>query len=292
MPYTMNPHLPKLRMRTVLRVRQGWSIRQAARYVGVQPSTVLRWMRRAPTDGRRVIPTQSSRPRAHPRQLRPLIVDAIVRTRRAHGRCAEVVHAELAQQSIVVSLSSVKRTLARRGLLQCRSPWQRWHAPEPRPRAEKPGNLVEMDTIHIGPTGPCRLYVYTLLDVCSRWAYAQVARRITTHQSLRFVHAAQRVAPFRFRVVQTDHGTEFATTFTERLGVRGVGHRHARVRQPNDNGHLERFNRTLKEEGLRNVPANARRYRQAIAAYLPYYNGERLHLGLQLHTPLQVLRSY
>lgn len=279
-------------MHTVLRVRRGWSLRQAARYIGVQPSTVLRWVRRAPTDGRLVIPTRSARPRAHPHAIPPLVVDAIVRHRIARRRCAEVIHAELGNAGVRVSLSTVKRILQRRGLLRARSPWQRYHAPEPRPMAETPGNLVEMDTIHVGPTGPGRLYVYTLLDVHSRWAFAQVARRITTHGSLRFAQAAQRAAPFRLRVVQTDHGSEFATTFTERLRVQGVRHRHSRVRQPNDNAHLERFNRTLQDECLCRVPVTPGKYRRAIAAYLPYYNGERLHLGLKLQTPLQVLRSY
>lgn len=279
-------------MRTVLLVRHGWSLRQAARYVGVQPSTVLRWVRRAPTDGRMAIPTRSARPRTHPHAVAPAIVDAIVRHRLARRRCAEVIHAELGHAGVRVSLSTVKRVLKRRGLLRTRSPWQRYHAPQPRPVAEKPGNLVEMDTIHVGPTDPGRLYVYTLLDVHSRWAYAQVARRINTHRSLRFAQAAQRAAPFRFRVVQTDHGSEFATTFTERLSVRGVRHRHSRVRHANDNGHLERFNRTLQEECLNHVPATPGRYHRAIAAYLPYYNGERLHLGLHLKSPIQVLRSY
>jgi len=33
-------------------------------------------------------------------------------------------------------------------------------------------------------------------------------------------------------------------------------------------------------------------YQKAIKEYLPYYNGQRLHLGINLQTPLQMVPSY
>jgi len=191
-----------------------------------------------------------------------------------------------------VSLSSVKRTLDRRQLTKKRSPWQRWHQTTPRPTAQQPGDLVQIDTIHIVPRQGQRFYVYTLLDVCSRWAFTKAVPRINTHQSLRFVREAQARAPFSFQMLQSDHGSEFSAWFTEHTQVRGLKHRHSRVRKPNDNGHLERFNRTVQDECLRRSRQDVRSYQQALKQYLPYYNGERLHLGLNLKTPLQVMPSY
>lgn len=288
MPYTTNPHLPKLRMQAVLLVRRGWTIRQTARYYGVQPSTVMRWVSRAPRDGRETIPTKSSRPHHHPRSLSRSVIDEIRTKRLAHHRCAEVVHQELKNDGVVVSLSSVKRTLHREGLLRRRSPWKRLHRSLERPEAVKPGDLVELDTIHVLPRGGQRFYVYTLIDVFSRWAYAKIVPRINTHQSLRFLREAQGRAPFTFSMLQSDHGSEFSTSFSDRAHV---FHRHSRVRQPNDNGHLERFNRTLQEECL-TVEPTIIAYRRALRSYLPYYNTDRLHIGLNLKTPLQVLPSY
>ena len=289
MPYTTNPHLPKLRMQAVLLVRRGWSIRQTARHFGVQPSTVMRWLRRAPRDGRETIPTKTSRPHHHPRSLSRSVIDEIRTKRLAHHRCAEVIRQELKNDGVVVSLSSVKRTLRREGLLRRRSPWKRLHRSLERPEAVKPGDLVELDTIHIVSRGGERFYVYTLIDVVSRWAYAKTVPRINTHQSLRFLREAQGRAPFTFSTLQSDNGSEFSTTFSERSSL---VHRHSRVRQPNDNGHLERFNRTVQEECLNHVPATLLHYRRALTKYLPYYNTDRLHLGLNLKTPLQVLPSY
>lgn len=289
MAYTTNPHLPKVRMKAVLLVRRGWSIRQAARYVGVHPSTVMRWMRRAPQDGRLVIPTVSSRPRCHPAALSREMIEMIRIKRLAHHRCAEVIHQKLFNDGLRVSLSSVKRTLQREGLLHSRSPWKRWHPPVPRPLPEKPGDLVQLDTIHVQPRSEPRFYIYTLIDVMSRWAYAKVTRRANCHQSLRFLREARSRAPFAFQTLQSDHGSEFSVSFGDHSTL---VHRHSRVRQPNDNGHLERFNRTLREECFAALYPSPQTYQRALRDYLPYYNTERLHLGLNLKTPSRVLRRY
>jgi putative transposase len=148
---------------------------------------------------------------------------------------------------------------------------------------------VQADTVHLVPREGQRFYVYTILDVYSRWAWAQVVSRITTHASLRFLTLARSQAPFGFSALQTDHGSEFSTCFTERVGV---AHRHSRIRRPNDNGHLELFNRTIQNECFGQVSITLAAYRRALPDYLDYYNTQRPHLGLNLKTPLEVMRRY
>lgn len=234
--------------------------------------------------------TLSARPHRHPRALSPETVRTIVEYRLRYRRCAEVLHHLLTRDGVEASLSSVKRTLSRNGFGRS-SPWKKWHQYPPRPIPENPGALVEIDTVWDGvPQG--RLYVYTLLDVCSRWAYAWPCQAINTHRSLRFVERARQAAPFEFKTVQSDHGSEFSKWFTKRMGERGLAHRHSRVRQPNDNAHLERFNRTLQDECLRHLSRSLVAWQKGIPEYLRYYNQERPHLGLNLQAPLQVLPSY
>lgn len=79
-----------------------------------------------------------------------------------------MVHQELLNQGIKVSLNSVRRTIDRAGLMKKRSPWKRYHAPVERPEALKPGDLVQVDTIHRMIDKKKRLYVFVLLDVYSR----------------------------------------------------------------------------------------------------------------------------
>src|SRR5215212_5898093 len=133
MPYTSNEKLPKLRMQAVTFVRKGWTTRQVALHLGYNQSTIVRWVAKAPADGRMNIPTESSRPKSHPKVLDKATVQAIIDARLVHNRCAEVVHADLKEQGIQVSLSSVKRTLARHELLKKKSKWARIRESLPRP---------------------------------------------------------------------------------------------------------------------------------------------------------------
>lgn len=288
MPYTIHPNIPQVRMDAVKLVRKGWSMRRVARHLGYNVSSICRWVKRAPDDARRIIPTLSSRPHSCPHALPPSIVDLILELRLKTGRCSDVIHYELTQMGISVSLSSVKRVLKRAGLLEEKSKWKKYRRNEPRPPVEHPGDLVELDTIHIVPfIGTRRFYIYTLLDVCTRWAFARVSQRITAGRSVSFLHRAAEQAPFSFSMIQSDNGPEFSSWFTTHAGIH---HRHSRVRQPNDNAHLERFNRTIQEECLYYLKQEPRVYQAAIQRYLPYYNEERPHLGLDFLTPSQVLQ--
>ncbi len=297
-PYTKNPYLPRLRARAVRLVRQGdWSMRRVARYIGVQASTISRWMKRSTSMELRAIDTHSSRPRGHPRTLDQKIVQRIIELRTQRKRCADVIHAQLLRENIKVSISSIYRTLKRNSLIPEKSKWKKYHLSGVRPLPEKPGLLVETDSIHI-PLLPLekkkRIYIFTLIDVFSRWAYAKASVRLTAHLLLEFVREAQRKVSFRFECVQSDHGPEFTSHFTIFVQADGIRHRHSRVRKPNDNAHIERFNRTIQEEMRTEIlryKTNIPLLNQKIVEYLIYYNTERLHMGINYQTPDEVLRS-
>ena len=150
---------------------------------------------------------------------------------------------------------------------------------------------MQIDTVHRGRNEATKIYIYTLVDVFSRWAHALPVLGIDTHRSLSFVREAQKRASFHFTMLQSDNGPEFSKWFTERAEERGYAHRHSRVRTPTDNGHLERFNRTIQEECLDRLPKKLAVYKEDIPEYLHFYNSERPHLALNLKTPLEMMRS-
>ena len=290
MPYIQNPHMPRVRMQAVRLVQQGWSKRKAARYLGVNHSSVIRWCKKAERlpSNIHTIPTIISRPHSHPNALNLDIVNRIVSIRNDRGRCAEIIHKTMLEEEYSVSLSSVKRTLDRHGLTNKRSPWKKYHPPSERPKALNTGDLVEIDTVHsFIYTSRVKFFVYTLIDVYSRWAWADVVMRINTHASIAFVRMAQRNASFQFKNMQSDHGSEFSTHFTQNVGV---SHRHIHVRSPNENGHLERFNRTIQEECFSGVPRNPDAWKKVLPEYLQYYNHERMHMGIDFKRPIELTK--
>jgi transposase InsO family protein len=291
MPYTTNPHMPKVRRDAVNLVKyRGWSMRRAALRYGVEPSTISRWCKLPLATGWYELPTRSSRPKTSPCALKKEIVAAIIAKRVGRRRCGQHIYHELRREGVSVSLPSVQRTLDRLGLLKKRSPWKRPHDATIRPEVTRSGSLLQADTVHVMAPDGARLYVYTLIDLHSRWAYAEVVERISANRSVGFMRRAQRKAAFHFEMIQTDHGSEFSTWFTHAVWSMGMKHRHSRVRQSNDNAHIERFNRTLQEECLDRTTHTISAFKKALVEYLPYYNTERLHMGLNYMTPLEVLR--
>jgi transposase InsO family protein len=135
-----------------------------------------------------------------------------------------------------------------------------------------------------------KLYLYTLIDLYSRWAYAEATESISAAKSFRFVERALATAPFKFEMIQTDNGGEFQKMFRFRIYKLGLKHRYSRVRQSNDQAHIERFNRTIQEECLDRTTTTIYHFRKALKTFLPYYNSERTHMGISYQTPLEVLR--
>jgi transposase InsO family protein len=291
MSYVTSPYAAKARFEAVKLVLKGeLKAAHVARMYGVQRSTISKWVKRFPQLGSIRVPqfisTQSSAPKNHPNQLKPEVVQRIINLRLKYKRCAQVIHAYLIKEGISVSLSSVKRTLKRQGLTR-RKKQARYYVPLPRPTIEMPGSLVQLDTIHFVKTDHSRFYIYALIDTYTRLAYAEYHPKLSQQLSFEVIKNAQKSFGFKFQMVQTDNGPEFKDWFLIELTRSKIALRHSRVRKPNDNAHIERFNRTIQEECFGNALPNEETIQKQIKKYLVYYNKKRLHLSLNLQTPTQ-----
>jgi transposase InsO family protein len=255
--------------------------------VGVHRATVGKWLLRVPTDHRLPYGTQSARPHHHPNEVPRATVNRVVELRSELGRCAPVLHAHLIQEGYKVSQRSVGRILKREKLVRKKKQATLYKSVYKRPVATSPGALVQMDTIHIQKGDGSRFYIYTLIDLYSRLAYAEYHPQLRQKISFKVIAQAQSYFGFSFSMLQTDHGPEFSQGLTFLLSRRQIKLRHSRIRTPNDNAHIERFNRTIQEECFGNVMPNEKTIEQDLRRYIKYYNYARLHLGLNLLTPGQ-----
>ncbi len=300
MAYSNNPLLPKARRFAVnLVLREGLSVSVAARRSGIHRSTLYRWIQKTKTlelHWHAYIPTLSSRPHHHPKQLSEAIVARIVALWHQFKRCAGYIHALLRGEGIAISLASVGRILAKAELSRS------WYQPKgkvprrriPRPKVEKPGDLVEVDTIHFNEKwgkSKKKHYLYTLIDLKTRWTFAMASEVINPRVSAWFVLEAQKQFPHRFKVIQTDNGQEFGNEFETKLQAEKIQQRRIRLGKKNDNAHIERFNRTVQDECLGRWPEHDET-QEKITKYLDFYNTNRLHSGLQYQTPYSVLQRF
>jgi transposase InsO family protein len=320
MAYSNNPNLPKARATAMqLLVQEKLPMQVVANKCGVHRSTIYRWKRtwnklnenvQLTNDNRPTrtagtqfriaalkwrIPTRSSRPLTSPKAITKNIVELVLSLRRMLKRCAEVVWYHLIHDNgVSISLSSVRRILKRHYEINGRKKRVRPDNPR-RPHVTKPGELIETDTIHyICPNTKRRLYVYTVIDVFSRMAYAEVHPRILPGLAANVVLHARMELGFEFTMVQADNGPEFSRYFEQVLRGQDMPVRHTRLGRPNDNAHIERFNRTIQEECLGNTIyySTPRTHIQGkLDNFLHYYNYKRVHLSLQYKVPADMLQS-
>ncbi len=291
------------------------SIAQVARRFGKNRSTIYRWMNKwkmqqnvlLENPGRPSrafgkvfrwqsvkwnIPTLSSAPKTHPNALNADIVSTILRIRRYRYECAEIVHYRLAKEGINVSLSSIKRVIKRNELWRKKRKY-RWNEKRPLPTA--PGELIQTDTVHyVNPLDHSKMYIYTVIDLYTRMAYAKIFPNLSEKGAAETIFEAQEFMNFPFKMVQSDNGAEFQNHFQGRLNSKGIKTRHSRVRHPNDDAHIERFNRTLRKEciGQYNPNKDINFIDHKLNRFIRYYNYDRIHLGIGLKTPYEVLQRY
>ena len=241
------------------------------------------------------IPSLSAAPK-NPHTLSEDLVQLVLDIRRQLKRCAEVVWYHINRVLCIrISLSSVRRILERYGKIKKpRYHRNRRYKGIPRPRVLVPGDLVEIDTIHLfNPVNKQKRYIYTVIDLYTRMAYARVYKELRPTNSLNTILEAERYFGFKFKTVQSDNGLEFAKYFSDRLEKRGIQIRHTRLGRPNDNAHIERFNRTIQEECTGNYyleSESLKKMDDKILSYIDFYNYHRIHLSISYRTPAEMLQ--
>ncbi len=104
--------------------------------------------------------------------------------------------------------------------------------------------------------------------------------------------ARERFADARPRII-SDNGPQFiARDFKEFIRITGMTHVRTSPYYPQSNGKLERWHGSLKQECIRpTCPADVEEARRRIAAFVDYYNHERLHSALGYLTPADKLNG-
>ncbi len=326
MAYSINPNLPKARAIGLrLLIIEQLPLSVVANRCGVHRSTIWRWKRKWNELNKHVqfdnpnrpsrdyspsnhlvrctwrIPTLSSRPRTSPRAVSEAIVQRVLNLRRTLKRCAEVIWHYLTQigdeyGKLAISLSSVRRILKRAHCFDgARKKRVRPDNPH-RPQVTRPGELVQIDTIHhIDPHSGKRLYYYTVIDLYTRMTHVTMSTKLRQGLAVQAILAAQQALGFTFSMIQSDNGPEFSRYFENQLHKHNIQTRHSRLHRPNDNAHIERFNRTIQHEHIgyywrRSVPL--RLQQETLTNYLDYYNTKRVHLGIQMRVPCEMLQRF
>lgn len=304
------PLTPRGRRILCDRIASGRPVSHAAREMGVSRQTASKWWRRFLVEGDAGLEDRSSRPYRSPRRT-PVEIELAILTIRASRKWGP---ARIGMH-LSVPPATVWRVLCRYS--RNRLAWIDRPTGVTVRRYEKtyPGELVHVDVKKLGkipPGGGSRflghegtrnnwvtrqwdgtrqrgrlghIYVHAAVDDYTRLAYVEVLDDEKGVTAAGFITRA--IAWFsRLGItisrVMTDNGPSYkARIFTDTVTTHGAIHHKNQPYQPQINGKVERFNRTLADEW-----AYTRLYRseherhQALDDWITHYNHHRNHTAI------------
>jgi putative transposase len=158
---------------------------------------------------------------------------------------------------------------------------------------QKPGDLVQIDTLDIRPLPWIMLKQFTARDVISKWDVIEARSNATATSAREFIDTLQKRMPFPVKAVQVDGGSEFYADFERTCEKRGIRLFVLPPKSPKLNGSVERANRTHTEEfyEINECSWLIPKLNDQLRQWEHVYNCIRPHQTLQYKTPLQFLKD-
>ena len=168
-----------------------------------------------------------------------------------------------------------------------RSKWKKNQKRGHTPKASKPQEVIQMDTVDFGD-----VYAFTGVDIFSREVDVLLAPALTASFGYSFLKQAMKRRFHGFaETIQTDGGHEFKAEFKAHVLEYTNRHRVAHPYRKNEQSYIESFNRSLRKECLgwsnykqREIPTLTKEVEQ----YLLYYHEKRPHISLGMRPPNKV----
>ncbi|MHB8644366.1 MAG: integrase core domain-containing protein [Thermomicrobiales bacterium] len=312
------PHAHRLSKRAKQRLKwldyhKTHSVAQTCRHFDIPRSTLHRWEKRCDPRDLSTLEDRSSRPHTvRQRTWGTREVEAVLAVRTQYPRWGKAKLAGcplgcmLARQGILLARSMIDRILRylrqRRLLVEPRPARVTARTRHARPHAQrkakgvtipkdKPGDLVEIDTMRLYPVPGVIRYHFSAIDVVSRFGVIGVRGVATAGTAKEFLAEVRARSPFAIKAIQIDGGSEFMAAFEQECADQGIPLWVLPPHSPKLNGQVERMNRTCREEwwegyaGETDLPS----MQEAGRAGEAVYNAIRPHQALGMRTPVEFL---
>ena len=286
----------------------GGNVSRTARHFGYSRPTIYHWLARFDRLRLETLEDRSSAPR---RRRRPTWtigeLGAVRELRERYPRWGKAkLRILLRREGLAISISMVGRILTRlrrsgdlreppRAIRRRMRSWRRPYAiRQPAGWAvERPGDLVQIDTVEIRPTVDHPFKQFTARDVISRWDTLEVRRSATARMASEVLDALAARMPFPVRAISVDGGAEFMAEFEAACQARAIRLFVLPPRSPKLHGSVERANRTHTEEfyEVTDAELDPEVIRDALLAWEWTYNTIRPHQALGYLTPAEYLAS-
>jgi putative transposase len=278
------------------------------RHFGISRDTFYRWKRRFEVTGPGGLENWSQRPkRVRSPTWNKELEQAVLQLRQGTGWGKDKLSVILNEHGWRCSTSMVGRILCKLKetgrLVEApnKDPWMPRRAfrrpygvrkpKEYLPRA--PGDIIQIDTAQVTIDEGLTFKHFTACDVFSRWQVLEAHSRATAHAAAGFLDTVLARMPFPVRAIQVDGGSEFMAQFETACQQRGIRLFVLPPRSPKLNGHVERSQRTHRDEFYRRVhlPDSLKLINRALRRWENVHNCHRPHQGLRFKTPRAFLNE-
>jgi transposase InsO family protein len=311
-PPRSRPHYPPAERLAVLALKaaRAWNLAQTAAHFLLEPATIASWLGRIDEEGPDAL--VRSRPVNRFPDFLADIVGRIKATFPLLGtqRIANI----LARAGLHVARTTVRRLLKHRARPPAPAPADAAVAEEqpsaPRRIISRGPNHTWLVDLTIMPTAAGFWVPWLPFAIVQRWPFCWWIVAVIDHFSRTAVgHAEFRQQPTAGEVVRvlgravrnvgrapkyliSDRGGQFQDEYRGWCRRRGVKPRFGAIGRHGSIAIIERFGRTLKDEGLRRilVPLGRTAMQAEVEAFIGWYNAFRPHESLRGATPNEVYR--
>jgi transposase InsO family protein len=158
---------------------------------------------------------------------------------------------------------------------------------------QAPGDVIQLDTMHLTPLPGVERRQFTATDVVSRACVLGVRSCATAGTATAFLDELAARMPFPVRAIQVDGGSEVMAEFTAACAARQVALFVLPLRSPKLNGRVERVNGTSRREfwELYDGDLDLPPLQEALPAWEHASNHVRPHQALGYQTPAEFLAA-
>lgn len=289
---------------------QGMDAEEAGQIVEVSRATLYRWRKGLREEGWKGLECRSRRPKHLRKHSWSEELIEGVRSLRKLYPCwgKEKIKVLLEEEGLLASVSTVGwviTDLKRRHQIPSVHYRKRW---KPRKRVqrpyavrkpkdyevEKPGDIIQVDTLDIHPFPAVHFKHFTGRDVISRWDVVEVFRKASSRQAKDFLFNLIRRVPFPVKAIQVDGGSEFMAEFEQACEGLQIRLFVLPPRSPKLNGRVERAHRTHLDEfyAVHEPNGDLEDLNRELRKWEWVYNNIRPHRALDNLSPRKYIERY
>jgi len=279
------------------RRRSLWPAERTLAVLGIGPSSYYRWLREAAW----------TRPPADPVPQPVQVYEALPAEKAAALAYArghpELRHRELAWRMVdedvaFLSPSTVYRVLKGADLVCSWRRRQKRYRTEAE-QAKRPDERWASDLLHL-KVGRSQFYLVAFMDEYSRyivhhellWSMDGATVSLEAQTALEKLERGEDGRPARLPEIRSDNGSGYISKeFRDVLGEWGLTHQRIKPHCPEENGLMERANRTLREALEGEELTDLLQAREVLSRIVRRYNEERLHSALGYLRPVDYYRG-